>query len=50
MRDHVAARGRTLERLYFGYTTCPKCAKAYGKNYVVLFAKVSAPAGSKPIG
>ncbi len=40
MTDHVAARGRTLEKLYFGYTTCPKCAKAYGKNYVVLFAKV----------
>jgi hypothetical protein len=40
MSDHVAARGRSLEKLYFGYTTCPKCAKAYGKNYVVLFAKV----------
>ena len=43
MKGHVAARGRTLEKLYFGYTTCPKCAKAYGKNYVVLFAKVNAP-------
>jgi len=42
MRRHVAVKGRTLERLYFGYTTCPKCAKAYGKNYVVLFAKVNA--------
>jgi len=29
-----------LDKLYFGYTTCPSCAKAYGKNYVVLFAKV----------
>ena len=47
MKREVAARGRTLERLYFGYTTCPACAKAYGKNYVVLFAKVNdaAPAG-----
>jgi hypothetical protein len=46
MQDHVIARGRTLEKLYFGYTTCPKCAKAYGKNYVIAFAKVngSAPA------
>ncbi len=26
--------------LYFFYTTCPKCAKAYGKHYVVLFAQV----------
>jgi len=41
MKSHVIAKGRTLERLYFGYTTCPKCAKAYGKNYVVLFAQVS---------
>ncbi|TSC93668.1 MAG: hypothetical protein CEN91_156 [Candidatus Berkelbacteria bacterium Licking1014_85] len=24
----------------FSYTTCPKCAKVYGKNYVVLFAQV----------
>ena len=34
-------KGRTLETLYFFYTTCPKCAKAYGKNYVVGFAKVA---------
>jgi hypothetical protein len=40
MRAHVTSRGRVLEKLYFGYTTCPKCAKAYGKNYVVVFAKV----------
>jgi hydrolase family protein len=46
MQDHVAAKGRTLEKLYFGYTTCPRCAKAYGKNYVVLFAKVTAPAAA----
>jgi hypothetical protein len=47
MRDYVAERGRTLEKLYFGYTTCPKCAKAYGKNYVVLFAKVNEAADAK---
>ena len=41
MKDYVRAKGRTLEQLYFGYTACPKCAKAYGKNYVVLFAEVS---------
>jgi hypothetical protein len=27
------------DKIYFSYTTCPACAKAYGKNYVVLFAK-----------
>jgi len=40
MERHVAAKGRSLKKLYFGYTTCPRCAKAYGKNYVVLFAQV----------
>ncbi len=40
MQDFVAARGHRLSQLYFGYTMCPRCAKAYGKNYVVLFAKV----------
>ncbi len=25
----------------FYYTTCPKCAKKYGKNFVVVFAKLS---------
>jgi len=25
---------------FFYYTTCPKCAKHYGKNYVVAFAEV----------
>lgn len=47
MKDYVAQQGRTLEKLYFGYTTCPSCAKAYGKNYVVLFAKVSPPSAAK---
>lgn len=40
MRDYVAQRGRTLDTLYFFYTTCPKCAKYYGKNYVVGIAKL----------
>jgi len=25
---------------YMWYTTCPKCAKKYGKNYVVMIAKI----------
>ncbi len=41
MRQHVAQRGRVLEKIYFAYTTCPSCAKAYGHNYVVLFAQVA---------
>lgn len=41
MRDHVARKQRQVQKLYFGYTTCPRCAKAYGKNYVVAFAQVN---------
>ena len=26
--------------IYLYYTTCPKCVKVYGKNYVVAFAKI----------
>jgi hypothetical protein len=39
-KGFVASRGREMQRLYFFYTTCPKCAKKYGKNYVVILAQV----------
>ncbi len=28
------------KKMYMWYTTCPKCAKKYGKNYVVVIAEV----------
>jgi len=40
MKEYVESKGKTMKKLYFSYTTCPKCAKAYGKNYVVLFAQI----------
>jgi len=40
MKAYVKDKGKDLKKLYFSYTTCPRCAKAYGKNYVVLFAQV----------
>jgi len=40
MASYVKSKGKTLKKLYFSYTTCPACAKAYGKNYVVLFAQI----------
>jgi hypothetical protein len=40
MRRRLTAEGREAEKLYFAYTTCPRCARAYGKNYVVLFARL----------
>jgi hypothetical protein len=40
MKRRVEAKGKALKKFYFYYTACPKCAKKYGKNYVVLFAQV----------
>jgi hypothetical protein len=40
MAEWVQARGKKLKRLLMYYTTCPKCAKHYGKNYVVILAEV----------
>jgi hypothetical protein len=40
MKSFVKGKGKTLYRLYFFYTTCPKCAKKYGKNYVVILAQL----------
>lgn len=39
MTEYVKGKDKEVKKLYFSYTTCPKCAKTYGKNYVVLFAK-----------
>ncbi len=35
MMNYAAGRGKTVIATYFFYTTCPKCAKQYGKNYVI---------------
>ena len=40
MEKTVADKGKSMKKLYCYYTTCPKCAKKYGKNYVVLLAQV----------
>ena len=40
MKEYAESKGKTMKKLYFFYTTCPKCAKHYGKNYVVAFAEV----------
>lgn len=39
MENFVASREKEIKKLYFFYTTCPNCAKYYGKNYVVLVAQ-----------
>jgi hypothetical protein len=36
------AKGQKIEvkKMYMWYTTCPKCAKKYGKNYVVIVGQI----------
>ncbi len=36
---HAAMKELAIEKWYMWYTTCPKCAKKYGKNYVVIIVK-----------
>jgi hypothetical protein len=40
MKAFVQSKGKSPQKLYFYYTTCPKCARKYGKNYVVILAQV----------
>jgi len=40
MKSLAHAKGADGKPVWFFYTTCPKCAKTYGKNYVVGFAEV----------
>jgi hypothetical protein len=40
MDRYVNQEGKTAKKHYFYYTTCPRCAKVYGHNYVVAFAEV----------
>jgi hypothetical protein len=40
MTAFVQSKGKSTQKLYFYYTTCPKCAKKYGKNYVAILAQI----------
>jgi hypothetical protein len=40
MRQEVRNQKSEPLEVYFFYTTCPKCAKVYGKNYVVGVAAI----------
>jgi hypothetical protein len=40
METFVESKGKHVKKTYFFYTTCPKCAKYYGKNYVVAVAEI----------
>jgi hypothetical protein len=34
------AKGFEIKKWYMWYTTCPECAKKYGKNYVVVIGQI----------
>lgn len=36
----LKTKGYNSKKIYMWYTTCPKCAKKYGKNYVVFIAEI----------
>ena len=40
MDAFVKSKGKRTKKTYFFYTTCPKCAKFYGKNYVVAVSEI----------
>jgi hypothetical protein len=37
---YALSQGKIAKKYYFYYTTCPKCAKKYGHNYIVVFAQI----------
>lgn len=39
-KTYAAEKGKTVKKWYMWYTTCPKCAQKYGKNYVVIVGEV----------
>ena len=40
MEVAATAMGKTAKRVFFFYTTCPRCAKAYEENYMIGVAEV----------
>ncbi len=39
-KAYAKEKGKKPGKLYLYYTTCPRCARKYGQNYVVVFAAV----------
>jgi hypothetical protein len=38
---YAKSKGLNVRKQYMWYTTCPKCAKKYGENYVVIIAEIN---------
>ncbi len=37
---YLKSKGKEVKKQFFAYPYCPKCAKAYGKNIIVILAQV----------
>jgi hypothetical protein len=40
METAARARGKEPGRVFMYYTTCPKCAQAYGENYIIGLVEI----------
>ncbi|MGE5348665.1 MAG: hydrolase, partial [Actinomycetota bacterium] len=40
MDQYLAESGKKAKDYYVHYAYCPKCAKKFGHNYMILFAEV----------
>jgi len=41
LEEYVKRRGKKQKATYMFYTTCPKCAKHYGKNYTIALTQTA---------
>lgn len=39
--DYAKGQRNEVDNVYFFYTTCPKCAKHYGKNYTISLTQIA---------
>lgn len=39
-QSYTREQGMNIRKEFMWYTTCPKCAKKYGKNYVVILGQI----------
>jgi len=40
MSEYLSNQGKNAKDFYIHYAYCPKCAKKYGNNYMIFFAKI----------
>ncbi|MBU0596607.1 hypothetical protein KJ641_02710 [Patescibacteria group bacterium] len=40
MEEFVVSKDEKMKKLYFFYTTCPRCLKHWGKNFIVAFGEI----------